>query len=276
MRERALSAIKSVARTVLPHSVYRMYRRRKVASIVARYRSRTITHTYGGHTLRLRLEDPLAEAWYDRDWQEPQMIAFLRERGALREGALVFDLGAHQAVVALLCARAVGESGRVVAVEAEPHNARLAQANCDLNDAGNVTVLHAAAAAAEGTINFAEGLTGQVDERTAAGNVAVRAVSVDGLAATYGTPDAVVIDVEGYEDQVLRGARETLANGTTSFLVEVHDASTLGTFRATADAVLAHFDAFDKYIAREDSDPFVAINGSPPSSRFFLAAVPSR
>jgi FkbM family methyltransferase len=267
--------LKAVMRRIMPHSVYRRYRRRKIASIIAGYTPRDVTHSYGGQTLRIRLEDPLAEAWYDRDWQEPQMISFLRERHALVAGATIFDLGAHQAVLALIIARATGDDGHVVAIEAEPHNARIASVNCELNNAANVSVIHAAAAASEGFTTFAEGLTGQVDERTATGNVTVPAVTIDGLAERYGTPDVVFIDVEGYEEQALRGASKTLANGSTSFLVEVHDADTLGTFDASAESVLAHFQSFETYLALEDDEPFVAMNGSPPSQRFFLAAIPS-
>jgi FkbM family methyltransferase len=268
--------LKAVLRRIMPHSIYRRYRRRKIASIIAGYTPREVTHSYGGHRLRIRLEDPLAEAWYDRDWQEPEMITFLRERNALGAGSTVFDLGAHQAVLALIIARATGETGRVLAIEAEPHNARVATANCELNNAGNVSVIHAAAAATEGFTTFAEGLTGQVDERTASGNVTVAAVSIDGLAERYGTPDVVFIDVEGYEEQALKGASRTLANGSTSFLVEVHDAETLGTFEATSEAVVAYFQDFDKYLAVEDDDPFLEMNGSPPSGRFFLAAIPAK
>ncbi len=271
-----MSGLKTFARSVVPHSLYRRYRRRKIASIIAGYSPREVTHRYGASELRIRLEDPLAEAWYDRDWKEPEMVRFLREHGALPRGATVFDMGAHQGVLALILAGVVGADGRVLAVEAEPHNARLAAVNCELNAAGNVSVIHAAAAAQEGFATFAEGLTGQVDEQTGAGNVTVPALTVDGLASTYGTPDAVLVDVEGYEEQVLKGARQTLANGSTSFLVEVHDEDTLGTFGASARSVIEFLSGFETFVAKEDDEPFTPLQGPPPSGRFFLAAIPTR
>ncbi len=268
------STLKALARRVLPHSLYRRYRQRKVAGLIAGYEPREVTHTFGGQSMRVHLADPLAEGWYDHDWEEPELMGFLRDRGALGQGALVFDLGAHQAVLAIMLARAVGEDGHVVAVEAEPHNARVAEINCDLNDVDNVTVIHAAGAATEGFTNFAEGLTGQVDERTAAGNVTVPTVTVDGLAREHGRPDVVLIDVEGYEEQVVRGADETLANGSTCFLVEIHDPTELTKFDASAQRIVDRFADFETYIALEDDTPFAALEGTPPARRFFLAAVP--
>lgn len=262
---------KTLARRLVPHPLYRRYRRRKVASLIAGYPPREVKHTYGGHALRVRLTDPLAEGWYDHDWGELEAVAFLRERGVLRPGARIFDLGAHQGIVALMLAREVGETGRVVAIEAEPHNARVAAANRELNDAENLVVLHAAGAASAGTISFAEGLNGQIDEHTSAGNVEVAAVTIDGLAREHGTPDLVLVDVEGYEGQVLDGARETLAGSSTSFLVEVHEA--LASYGGRADEIVELFADCERFVAVEDDDPFLPLEGAPPPGRFFLIAL---
>jgi FkbM family methyltransferase len=263
---------KTLARRLVPHPLYRRYRRRKVASLIAGYAPREVTHTYGGHTLRVRLTDPLADGWYDHDWGQLEAISFLREQRVLMLGAKIFDLGAHQGIVALMLAREVGQTGQVVAIEGEPHNARVAAANRELNDAENLTVLHAAGAARAGTISFAEGLNGQIDEHTAAGNVEVAAVTVDDLAREHGTPDLVLIDVEGYEGEVLDGAGETLAGGSTSFLVEVHEA--LSSYGGRADEIVELFAGFQRFVAVEDDDPFLALEGAPPPGRFFLVAIP--
>ncbi len=267
-----LPSAKALARRVVPHTLYRRYRRRKVASLIAAYPTREVTHTYGGHSLRVQLTDPLAEGWYDHDWDQLEAISFLREQRVLRPGAVVFDLGAHQGIVALMLAREVGETGRVLAIEAEPHNARLAAANRELNGAENLTVLHAAGAASAGVISFAEGLNGQIDEHTAAGNVEVVAVTIDDLAREHGTPDLALIDVEGYEGQVLEGARETLAGSSTSFLVEVHEA--LSSYGGRAEKIVELFAGFERFVAIEDDQPFLALEGTPPSGRFFLIAIP--
>ena len=267
-----MSTAKALARRLLPHSLYRLYRQRKVASLIAAYPTREVSHTYGAHPLRIQLADPLAEGWYDHDWPEPTAISFLRDRQVLSAGARIFDLGAHQAVIALMLAREVGPSGRVVAIEAEPHNARIALANRELNDASNLIVLHAAGAANPGVISFAEGLNGQIDERSGAGNVEVRAITVDELADEHGVPALVMIDVEGYEGHVLDGATRTLSDGNTTFLVEVHEE--LIDFGGDAEEIVERFLGFERYVAVEDDDPLVALEGDPPPGRFFLIAIP--
>jgi FkbM family methyltransferase len=173
-----------------------------------------------------------------------------------------------------MLAREVGEQGRVVAIEAEPHNARIALANRDLNRAENLTVLHAAGAASAGVVSFAEGLNGRIDEHTSVGNVEVPAVTVDDLAREYGTPQLVMVDVEGYEGRVLSGARTLLANGVTSFLVEVHEE--LAQFGGSADQIATLFEGFERFVAIDDDDPLVALGDELPSGRFFLIAIPPR
>jgi tRNA A58 N-methylase Trm61 len=54
----------------------------------------------------------------------------------LKAGARVFDLGAHQAVVALMLSQLVGHEGEVIALEAERHNFEVAERNRKLNAAG--------------------------------------------------------------------------------------------------------------------------------------------
>ena len=65
------------------------------------------------------------------------------QRHGLDHGALVFDLGAHQCLIAMMLAKQVGPKGRVVAVEANRHNVSVARRNIALNRVDNVTVTHA-------------------------------------------------------------------------------------------------------------------------------------
>jgi FkbM family methyltransferase len=215
--------------------------RRTIKHQIAAYRTRVVRHRYGGHELAISLEDPVAEEWYDHDW--PLMPEVTHLRGSrLVEGARVFDLGAHQGVVALMLSTLVGPSGQVVALEAERHNFEVSVRNKGHNAASNLEVLHAAAGAAEGSLNFSGGLNGTVADGGRIGRARVRALSIDGLAETYGAPDVVFVDVEGYELEVLKGAQRTLALGETDFFVEVHVGHGLETFGGSAEGVLAHFD----------------------------------
>jgi FkbM family methyltransferase len=263
----------AIVRRAVPHSLYRRYRQRKIAWQISQYVARDATHRYGGRSLTVRIADPLAEGWYDHDWDDPPYLAFARRLGLLGEGSTVFDIGAHQGVIALMIGADVGASGRVVAVEAEPHNARIAEINGELNAAQNLLVVNAAGGAEEGSTTFAEGLNGHVDETTSAGNVTVPTVTVDGLAAEHGRPDLVLVDVEGYEGRVLDGARATLQARSTSFFVEVH--GSLRRFGERPEDILARLSGFDIYAAIGEDEDFAPLSGEPPRTRFFLIAVPA-
>ncbi len=268
-RELARSTVragKHVARSIMPEAAYRRYRRRHVASLRAAYEPHVVERSYGGHRLKVMLTDPMAEAWYDRDWELPRELEFLRERGVLGEGRTVFELGAHHGIVALMLSRIVGPSGRVLAVEAEAPNFRTARENAALNDAGNLTVLHAAASETCEPVPFAEGLNGRVDPN---GHERVEGVTIDRLAEQHGAPDVVYLDVEGYEERALRGAAQTLAARRTAFFVEVHE--TLPEFGGTPEGVIALFDGYELSFAEDGAE----FGEERPEGRFFLVAVPA-
>src|SRR5689334_5501290 len=98
------SYLKAVVRRALPHPVYRLVRGRTLSWRIRRYQDWRRTGVYGGHHLTLCINDSLAEGWYGQDSELPVEIDLLRREGRLRPGATVFNLGAHQAVIALIMA----------------------------------------------------------------------------------------------------------------------------------------------------------------------------
>ena len=80
-----------------------------------------VTHSFLGEPLRVTIADPTARDWYARQLPTASEMLKARDHG-LHEGALVFDLGAHQAVIALMLSRIVGPTGRVIAVEPDPYS----------------------------------------------------------------------------------------------------------------------------------------------------------
>jgi FkbM family methyltransferase len=239
---------------VLP--LYRAARPLALRRKIARFEDRVVEHVYAGVPLRVALADPVGAGWYDHDWPAQPEIDMLAE-GRLRHGATVFDIGAHQAVVALIAAARVGD-GTVIALEAEPHNVRIARRNADLNAHLPVSVVHAGIAAEPGEMHFSEGLNGAVLPGTRAGTITVPATTVDQMAAVHGHPDVVMIDVEGYEGRALEGAQQVLAARRTDFFVEVHDAASIEPHGWTGARVLERLaDAgADIHVAQADgSDP---------------------
>src|SRR6266567_1987426 len=94
---------KALAKSLLPQSVWTRLRLARIHYGIRRYETHRVRHMYGGFALDLCLADPMAQGWYDHDWDELPEIALLKH-SRLRPGARVFDLGAHQCVVALMLA----------------------------------------------------------------------------------------------------------------------------------------------------------------------------
>jgi FkbM family methyltransferase len=268
--------IKEIAKKSLPQPLWTMLRLARVWSSIHFYRERKVTHVYGGFPLSIWLTDPLAQGWYDADWPELPEIALLKT-GRLKQGARVFDLGAHQCVVAMMLSRIVGTEGQVVALEANPHNAEIGERNRALNDIAQLKVLHGAAAKDPGTIDFGKGLNGTVvSGQRDWGLQRVRAYSVDELAREYGRPDVLFIDVEGFECEVLKGARETLRDRPDVF-IEVHSGCGLERFGGSGEEIFNTFpaDHYQLFSAAEDSPKFLPVKAANtlPEKRFFFVAL---
>jgi FkbM family methyltransferase len=222
---------------------------RRYRRSVASYRPRVVRHTFAGLPLSIRLADRTDELMYDQDWQGLPELPILRRHG-LRPGARAFDIGAHKGVVAMLLAEAVGPEGSVLAVEPNLHNCRAAEENCLLNGYRNVEVLRGAVGDRAGTIVMTEMPIAKVDTTGLWGKVEVPCYTVDDLAAEHGRPDVLYIDVEGFETQVLRGARATLESRPDCY-VEVHVGVGLEHMGNTVESVLECFPsgAFDLLVA---------------------------
>ena len=266
--------MKQFIKALLPESVWNKMRLLRLRYQRTHYRRRLVRHNYGGHMLEVELVDPMGAGWYDRDWPELQEIALLKQYG-LRTGARVFDIGAHQCIVAMMLSRIVGPQGFVLAVEAGPENYEAGERNRTLNRIDNCRVLHAAGAAQSGTLTFNRGTNGQVDDGTGEwGQVRVKAYSIDDLAAEFGDPDVLFIDVEGFECELLRGARATLARRPDCF-VEVHVNAGLEKFGGSVAAVLDSFPAGYDFFGAVPDGPFAPFERDSPLThdRFFLLAI---
>ena len=75
----------------------------------------------------------------------------------LRPGDSVIDCGAHVGLFSLLASQAVGEYGRVIALEPNPATAELLRKNVDALGVRNVEVVEAAAASKPGSLTLHAG-----------------------------------------------------------------------------------------------------------------------
>lgn len=143
---------------------------------------------------------------------EPDVTAFMLRR--LSPGATFVDVGANVGYHALVAARALGGEGRVVAIEASPSIFALLEGNLAANGAtARVRAVNKAAGETAGTVRTFKGpdrnigLSSTVESRGLSPEADVDAAPLADLLEPdeISTARLVKIDVEGAEDQVLRG-----------------------------------------------------------------------
>lgn len=149
-------------------------------------------------------------------------------------GKIIYDVGAHNGMLAMYFARAAGPAGQVVAWEPLADTFRSLEANLRLNRFENVLALPIAlgereerrefyfcsAAAASGTVTGCRPAQAGVDLR--AGEAQVETLDGARQRRSLPPPDWIKIDVEGMEAEVLAGARETLRRYHPQLVVEMH------------------------------------------------------
>jgi FkbM family methyltransferase len=125
------------------------------------------------------------------------------------QGFVCLDIGANIGAVSARW-RATNSKGTIIAVEPHPHTfARLVQ-NKRLNNWDNVECVNAAISSCSGKlpIDLSQALTMAIIGNTTCGSEEVASLSLDNLVQSRGinTIHLCKIDVEGHEDEVLRGA----------------------------------------------------------------------
>jgi FkbM family methyltransferase len=170
----------------------------------------------GGESLQVYVNTPFSRQWYTPARAASPEIAWIRS--VLRPGDVVADVGANNGFTGILFARAVGATGRVVGFEPSPANLEAARENIRLNGIGNFELVAAAVGATPGTVSFDPGFgNGAV---ATSGPIAVPQVTLD---AHFGASrvDLVKLDIEGYEIDALRGARQVLER-RPALAIEIH------------------------------------------------------
>ena len=158
---------------------------------------------------------------------EPDVVRTLAK--LVSPGDAVLDIGAHIGFYTLLLARLVGPKGQVVAFEPLPGNFEILAENIRLNQCSQVRAINKAVMGSGGklevTLSQDEPLPGGTSMLNDHGGqqVAVDAVSLDEFFGSARVPLSLIkMDVEGAEEQVLRGGRKTIESLHPTLVIEVH------------------------------------------------------
>ena len=182
----------------------------------------------GGLRMFVDTRDILGSAIATRRTWEPHVTRLFAE--LLGEGDVFVDVGAHFGYYTLIASRIVGGNGRVDALEPHPSTHELLEANLELNGARNVRPLAVAAGSQHGVgkLGTSEPSDAARMSLLADQGEAATPVRISSLAEILDHADVprvrlVKIDVEGFEDRVLRGLAPLLEQGAQpAILLEVH------------------------------------------------------
>jgi FkbM family methyltransferase len=161
---------------------------------------------------------------------EPEAAAYLSRQ--IKPGMTCFDLGANVGAYVLQLAHWSGPTGQVVAFEPNAGAREVLTRHIEWNGlAGRVVVVPQAVSSQPGeNVLYAEGADGmsRLAEanrglRGGAREVVVPVTSIDAWCSEHNVwPDVLLLDIEGFEIEALRGARETIHRTKPVIVVEMH------------------------------------------------------
>ena len=149
-----------------------------------------------------------------------------------KEGDTVIDIGAHIGRYTIPSSKKVGNTGKVVAIEADPENFELLKRNIALNKLTNVLPLNYAVFSTRTRMKlYEQSASAKYNSLMLAraaktkNYVEVNADTLDNILKLNEVNQVnwIKIDVEGAEFEVLKGSAETLSGEDLSLFVEIHN-----------------------------------------------------
>jgi FkbM family methyltransferase len=143
-----------------------------------------------------------------------------------REGDIIVDAGAGHGTEVLTFSRLVGQSGKVIAVEAHPEAVNELRKLCDREELGNVELVHAALAATSGVTRISD-LEEPVFNSTVTvmnNGISVPATTLDEVLRGLGIADIDLLkmNIEGAEVEALEGFTQGIRR-TRHVCIACHD-----------------------------------------------------
>lgn len=158
---------------------------------------------------------------------EPEITKLLKN--GIREDSVFVDVGANIGKYVLLASKIIKteNGGKIIAIEPDPDNYRILVKNCKLNGLIDVICVNEAVYDQEGEANLyipssgrgRSSLVSQSDKSIKVKTKTLDKILLDEL--KIHKVDWILIDVEGSEDKVLKGATKIL-DRTGNIIVETH------------------------------------------------------
>jgi FkbM family methyltransferase len=162
----------------------------------------------------------------------PGHESHLLTRFTPKGGDTVIDIGAHIGRYTITSSKQVGNTGNVVAIEADPDNFQLLKRNIALNNLTNVLPLNYAVFSTRTRMKlYEQSASAKYNSLMLAraaktkNYVEVNADTLDSILKLNEVNQVnwIKIDVEGAEFEVLKGSTKTLSRENISLLIEIHN-----------------------------------------------------
>jgi FkbM family methyltransferase len=197
---------------------------------------------------------------------EPHCLPYLR--GCVAEGGTIVDVGANIGFYTLESAVLVGETGRVIAIEAAPSHVRTLTQNLALNELQNVSVVETAVGNSRGQATLARSSEDNLGMFSLGSGShfdahVVSLTTIDELLEEQGISrvDFIKMDIEGSEFNALQGAQMTLRKYRPAILIELNDAALRRCGSSSRDVVqLLHKMNYQGWKINRNSAELIAYN----------------
>jgi len=175
------------------------------------FRPHQILREYAGEKIRLSIEDVFSAGFYGLHHNHWPEIDWIRQYG-IKPGDTIVDCGANHGYISCLFARFTTPTGKVIAIEPIPRNARILRTNLSLNEITNCELHNCGAGAANSEMEIIDtpNATLLPSHSGKGEKIKVPIKTLDSI-VNGGKVDFLKIDVEGYEREVLKGASAILA-----------------------------------------------------------------
>ena len=175
----------------------------------------------GNKKIKFLINNQFAKEIYDNrkninEWSE---LYWIRDN-LLDLGDIAVDCGSNSGYTSLYFSECVGNKGKVYCFEPQPDNVRAAEINTKLNQCTNIVIESVAVGSKSGTADFIDVPNGAVGYLEGATSISVPMISLDDYFLDN-APNFLKVDVEGYEIEVLKGAKHILSS-IPKLDIEIH------------------------------------------------------
>jgi len=157
---------------------------------------------------------------------EPELQSLFTK--TIKEGSVVYDLGANNGIHSLLFSKLAGKKGKVFSFEPLPDNCKEVETNAALNGIKNIQVVPAAVSSQSGETTFHLGLHNKQGSLVGIGresgtDIKVSIITLDQFIEKGNpAPDFLKIDIEGAEGMALLGFEKNIDRVQPVFVIELH------------------------------------------------------